>query len=861
MNRILFFFRLFTWFSIRHIYKYRGRALAVLLGIALGAAVFTSVRLSIHAALDSFSKSMDLVAGKADWAVVRPGGRVPEKLVIPLLSHPAVRTASPILTTYVKPSIEGADPFLMIGFDPILDRPLRSWRIQKSKDREILLWLYLIKTPGTIVISEPLARQAGLVAGDVFALEHVQQKRVFRISGILSPVGLAQVEGGRVAITDISTFQEFTGLHGRVDRVDLLLKPAATEKNIEDLRNMLPEGALLKSPTENKETGRNMILAYQLNLSILSFVSLFVGMFLVYSLVALNAASRRRELAILLSTGASPRILFLLFLTEGALFGLLGWILAIPISTLLVKYLLHGVSQTISTLFVRVQVEGLTLSGWELLLSFGVTVVVSIIAAFQPARDAMKVSPKEALVTSHDTGKFKKLSRFQAWTGLLFILMSYPFSKLPGPSGFPLPGYIAIFLIVSGFSLLAPLSLQYLGQGVAPFLRRFAGEPAFLATRYVRDSGTRTAISVGALITAVALFGALVIMIHSFRQTVELWVNQSITGDLFLHPKMGDLNQYRDPLPKDVVTALNNLTSPVDLEPSHRFVLNYGKYLYQFIAMDFETFFRYGNFLFIKGETSKIRPQLIQGRGVLVSEVFASRTGLSIGDRYRDRIESVTLDLPILGIIRDYRADGGVVFYELSQFQKNFKNPKWTGVRFFFRKPPRNPDAALSELRREIFQKCGDYIEIYNGNALREGILKVFDETFAVTTVLLLIALLVAALGITTTLTVLVLERSRQLNTLYAIGAGFQQIRSMIFWEAALMIVAGELGGLVCGFFISYLLVFVINKESFGWTFHYGVDWGALVMSLPLIFITALLSALPAAQMVFREPPATLLKE
>ena len=75
------------------------------------------------------------------------------------------------------------------------------------------------------------------------------------------------------------------------------------------------------------------------------------------------------------------------------------------------------------------------------------------------------------------------------------------------------------------------------------------------------------------------------------------------------------------------------------------------------------------------------------------------------------------------------------------------------------------------------------------------------------------------------------------------------------------MIVAGELGGLVCGFFISYLLVFVINKESFGWTFHYGVDWGTLVMSLPLIFITALLSALPAVQTVFREPPATLLKE
>ena len=127
--------------------------------------------------------------------------------------------------------------------------------------------------------------------------------------------------------------------------------------------------------------------------------------------------------------------------------------------------------------------------------------------------------------------------------------------------------------------------------------------------------------------------------------------------------------------------------------------------------------------------------------------------------------------------------------------------------------------------------------------------------------VLLLIALVIAALGIATTLTVLVLERSRQLNTLLAIGAGFGQIRSMIFWEAAFLVVAGELAGIVCGFILSYLLVYVINRQSFGWTFLYGVDWGTLGMSLPLIILTALAAALPAVKMVFRQPPATLLRE
>jgi putative ABC transport system permease protein len=147
------------------------------------------------------------------------------------------------------------------------------------------------------------------------------------------------------------------------------------------------------------------------------------------------------------------------------------------------------------------------------------------------------------------------------------------------------------------------------------------------------------------------------------------------------------------------------------------------------------------------------------------------------------------------------------------------------------------------------------------GVELKKEILDVFDQTFAVTTVLLLIALVVAGLGITTTLTVLVLERIRQLNTLAAIGAGPGQIRSMIFWEAVFMVITGEAVGLVCGFLMAYLLIDVINLQSFGWTFLYVVDWRALLVSLPLILGTALVAALPAVRLVLKSSPALVLKE
>ncbi len=130
-----------------------------------------------------------------------------------------------------------------------------------------------------------------------------------------------------------------------------------------------------------------LIQAYQLNLSILSFASLFVGMFLVYSMVALNVASRRHELAILRSVGTHSGQIFMLFIGEGMLFGLLGWILSIPLAIVIVKYLLYGVSQTITMLFVRVRVDTLVFSGWEITLSFIFTMIISMAASFIPAKE------------------------------------------------------------------------------------------------------------------------------------------------------------------------------------------------------------------------------------------------------------------------------------------------------------------------------------------------------------------------------------------------------------------------------------------------------------------------------------------
>ena len=231
---------------------HRWRTVTVLLGIALGAAVFTSVRLAVDASLHSFTNSVNILAGKADRVVVRPGGRVPEGLVASLLKDPAVVTASPILSGYVESTTEADQPFLLIGLDPVLDRPLRSWQTRSSQVQGAGQWLDLMAKPYSFVVSRKLAQQHRWKPGDNVSLLQVGHKESFQLLATLNPQGLALADAGLIAITDIATMQEFTGQYGVVDRIDLLLQPNATAADLHRLRRLLPPGVRWSAPAPPK---------------------------------------------------------------------------------------------------------------------------------------------------------------------------------------------------------------------------------------------------------------------------------------------------------------------------------------------------------------------------------------------------------------------------------------------------------------------------------------------------------------------------------------------------------------------------------------------------------------------------------
>ena len=268
MTTITLFFRLFVWFSWRHFMKHRVRALIVVAGIALGASVFTSVRLSIHASLDSFTKSIDLITGRSDAVLSLPGGRVPEEVLAGVLRQPQVRHATALMTTYVKATGEDIDSFLLIGFDFFADRPFRNWQVHMADSSQDPPALDLIAQPFTLLLSRPIADRHGWQVGDRITLAHDRTNTVFRVLGLLKPEGLGLAEGGQIALTDMATFQEFTGLQGVVDRVDLILTRDASAVGLEGLRDrwagLLPPGVQITSSSaaRNSTRGRKSRMSY-----------------------------------------------------------------------------------------------------------------------------------------------------------------------------------------------------------------------------------------------------------------------------------------------------------------------------------------------------------------------------------------------------------------------------------------------------------------------------------------------------------------------------------------------------------------------------------------------------------------------
>jgi putative ABC transport system permease protein len=344
---------------------------------------------------------------------------------------------------------------------------------------------------------------------------------------------------------------------------------------------------------------------------------------------------------------------------------------------------------------------------------------------------------------------------------------------------------------------------------------------------------------IAALMTSVAMVLGVTIMIHSFRGTLALWVDSALKADVYIAPAANEVIKRSALLPEGLLARLEQHPSVAHTETlrEDRVTLTDGSE-YTLRAVNRTV----ANPLpWVSGDAIAQEALWRQPGHVAASEVLATRLKWQAGQSVILSTPSGPLPFTIAGIFHDYADDQGCFYITRENYARHWNAPGYHAVAAFLKEQAAAP-ALEEELRRDF--NAGGGLSIYLNQALRTRVFEIFDQTFAVTELLRVIAMAVALLGITLALSTLVAERSWDIAALRSIGAGRGQIAAIHLTEAGLIGLVSALLGMICGLLLSMILTWVVNKAFFGWTVRYEVPWGEWLATPLWVTAVALLAGL-----------------
>ncbi|MBI3933144.1 MAG: ABC transporter permease [Acidobacteria bacterium] len=833
----------------------RARTLLSLLSVGLGVGVVLAIQLANRAAIDSFQDSIVEISGRANLSILATNG-IDEELLPQLtaLLGPEARISPVMESTAVVASSREAVPVL--GLDVLQDLPFRDTAMAGAapSPREFLL---LLIDPNSLLVGESFAARYQLKPGSQIELLINDRAAEYTVRGMLAPTGPAKALAGNLVLMDIAAAQLAFGRLGRLDRMDLIVPPENLERLESTLPAQLPAGLRLERPAARAAQTNKMLRAFRWNLAALSYVSLVVGAFLIYNTIAVSVVRRRSEIGTLRALGATRGQVLALFLSEALLLGAGGGLIGIVLGSLLAGAALRLVVSTVNSLYLPAPAASLGLTATLAVGAIAIGMVTALVSALPPALEASSILPAEALQQGAHEYQRRLATRRYSWAAVLLLAVAGGAALLPPIAGLPLFGYLSVLLVIAGFSLLMPLLLAIFTRILDRPLLALVGIEGSLAARGLAASPARISILTMSLATAVAMMASVAIMVGSFRQTLQVWAEQTLRADLFLKPAAQISGSDTATMPPDAIRMVEDApgVEAVDayraveaIYKGNRVVLGSG---------DWAVLARHGNLLFLDGRAPK---EVLAGdpaHNAIVSEPFATHYGVRRGDQIELDSPFGKLAFRVEGIYYDYTSDRGTIVLDRSVYREKFHDDRTTSLAVYLL-----PGANVDEVRSVLAERLGTAgwrILVTPNRVLQEAVLRVFDRTFAITYALEAVALLVAALGIANTLLAWVIERRRQLGILRVLGASRRQLRKMILTDSGLVGLLGLVTGGAMGWLLSLILIFTINKQSFGWTIQFHLPALFLTLAGLAIFFVTILAGLYPARVAARFHPAEVI--
>ncbi|HEV8657799.1 MAG TPA: FtsX-like permease family protein [Thermoanaerobaculia bacterium] len=833
------------------------RTALTVLGIAVGVAVIVAIQLANRSALRAFRESVDAVAGRANYQIVGESGTLDENLLLNLRwLWPRGGRFAPVID--VEGVLEPSQlPIRLLAVDLLSDLHFREYRyatvLTSNAARIGGATQYLdLFHHDSVILPAPFAREHGITIGDPISLSFGGKRSRMVVRGILEARGPATAFNGSIAICDIAAAQASFGLRGVLTRIDLLI----SDNLLSTLAKQLPPGVRIERPSRRNERVEKMLRAFRVNLYALAGVALLVGMFLVYNTVLISILRRRRDVGVLKTLGVSPSQVFAAFIGEGLLFGIIGSLIGIALGNFIASAILTLVGRTINALYITSQPQAVALTPVVLATGVTVGVVLSLVSAVQPAIEAAQVRPNTMIRPGLQ-------QRIRSTRGLIvaaivcFVAAALA-SRVPPLKGIAIGGYIAVVFVVTGFSLLAPSVLRRTSSALQPMLTHAFGIVGRLAAASLPASLRRTSVASAALSLATGMMVAVALMVGSFRETVRIWVNQTVQSDLWLRPSKGLSNADAALFPAAIGDEVRSLPFVQAIDRVRGRDMLYGDAIIAVGSGDFEIAAGDDSLPMVKRRSaSDALREAIRRDGVLVSESFALKFHKDVGDIVRLPIVGGTRDFPVTGVYRDYSNDRGVVAMNRPLYVRSFHDDAINTVVVFL-KPGVDREQARIQLEK-IFGPKYHAFAVSNAS-IRKEVMTIFDQTFMITYALLGVAIVVAVLGIVNTLAALILERTRELALLRVSGMSRRQLATMLVLESSLIGLASTGVGIVMGYVLSIVLIYVINKQSFGWTIEFHTPAALIAASLGITFLASVVAGFVPARLANRIDVVTAIK-
>jgi putative ABC transport system permease protein len=837
-------YRLISWPYVRQHFL---RSVLTTTGIMLGVAVFVGMHTANRAVLRALYRTVDRIAGATQLQVSAGETGFEEDVLERVQALPEVRVAVPIIEAVVDTGLEGQGNLLILAVDFTGDRSLREYDFDSGEEAVVDDPLVFLAQPDSLIVTREFARKNGLEVNSRIPLRTMVGEKQFTVRGIMKSGGLATAFGGNLAVMDVYAAQMVFGRGRRFDRLDLALRDGVTlDQGRAAIEKALGPGFQVEPPASRGQQFESVARVYAISMSMTSVFALFIGMFIIYNSFSIAVTQRRGEIGILRALGATRGQVRRLFLGESAVAGLFGSAAGLALGNLLAQAMAGYIGALFEGVYgMAERADEVSADAGVMGLALAMGVVTSLVAGFIPAANASRVDPIQAL----QKGKYQVLSagenRIRRLAAAAAALLAIVLSTIGRG---PLMFYSGYVLAILAGLLLTPSLALWLARSLRPALKRLRPVEGALAADSLIQAPRRTSATVAALMLSLALVIALGGMARASYVSIVEWVDTALNPDLFVTPTASLTNrQFR--FPGSMAAGLQAVPGVDEVQPVRSARITLMRRPVTLVVLSMDRWNKRARREALAGNTDEMYRKAAAGEGFIVADNLAGLFGLKLGSIVELPAPDGVLRLPIVGIVGDWSDQAGTIFIDWALYEKYWHDDTVTTFRVYL-----TQSANVEAVKEGILAKYAGVSRLFvmTNREVRRYISTLTDQWMGLAYSQIVVAILVAILGIVNTLTVSIIDRRRELGVLQAVGALRSQLRHTIWMEALSIGLVGLVLGLALGAVNLYYVLEMSHRDITGVLLAYRYPFHIAAILVPVMLGAAFVSAIWPAESAAR---------